>query len=376
MQKIQFDICFEQEKLLTYFNKKENNVLRKKLTQVRNTSNAINGICQGLSTLYLINENKNEGDKLIESMGSALKFIKKQSDIEISLLNKHIVDSLNIQISYERAYNFGNIAHNINSLLIDKKRKNTSPINEIIAIKTDKNSISLEKNVKNGNIKNLHDITHLLKKNISHINKNISFLNNKHEVIELISFYYHLVKKNKEDSIEIYYCHERLDDIIKNKIISNSPLNNEEIKIFLANAFGFISILEVYKNIAKNIAKNINSGLINDINLPICDYTNLQIEGNQSTIEKLKVEIENNLKSNNNYYSLIYHDEHCMAISVKYDTNNHIYKFFDPNRGIKKYDNKNDFLENLKYLLSYHSNKPIPNHIDEFKFKVLSMDPC
>lgn len=89
-----------------------------------------------------------------------------------------------------------------------------------------------------------------------------------------------------------------LHTLIKKKIIYNSPLNNKKIKTSLANAFGFISILEVYKNIAKNI----NLGLINDINLPICDYTNLQIEGNQSTIEKPK--IENNLKSNNDCYSL------------------------------------------------------------------------
>ncbi|MGG4607895.1 hypothetical protein [Providencia sp. Me31A] len=91
-----------------------------------------------------------------------------------------------------------------------------------------------------------------------------------------------------------------LHTLIK-KIIYNSPLNNEKIKTSLANAFGFISIFEVYKNIAKNI----NSGLINDITLPICSYANLQIEGNQSTIEELKTEIKNKLKSNNDYYSLI-----------------------------------------------------------------------
>ncbi|MFP4814838.1 hypothetical protein [Providencia hangzhouensis] len=97
---------FNQDKLLTYFNKKENNALRKKLTQVRNTSNASNGICHGLSNLYLLNENKSDGDKLIESMGAALKSIKAQSyhlknrkpnDVEVSLLNKQIVNGLNIQ---------------------------------------------------------------------------------------------------------------------------------------------------------------------------------------------------------------------------------------------------------------------------------------
>ncbi|MBN7864551.1 hypothetical protein J0M43_21175, partial [Providencia rettgeri] len=161
-----------------------------------------------------------------------------------------------------------------------------------------------------------------------------------------------------------------LNENIKNKIISDLPLDDKEIKIFLANAFEFISKLEMYKNTAKNI----NSGLINDISLPICDYANLQINKNQSNIEKLKADIENKLKYNNDYYSLISYDGHCMAISIKHDKNNYIYKFFDPNRGIKKYDNENDFLENLKHLLSYHSDKPIPNHIDEFKFRVLSMD--
>ncbi len=379
MKKIQFDIPFEQEKLLTYFNKKENDSLRKKLTQVRNTSNASNGICHGLSNLYLLNENKNEGDKLIESMGAALKSIKsqsdrlrnkKQNDVEISLLNKQIVNGLNIQISYERAYDFNKIAHKIDSLLIDKKKNKSSFINKNTDIKIDKNLISLENKEKGRNIRNLYDITHLLKKNISHVNKNVSYLDNKYEIIDLITFYYNLVRKNKEDSIEIYYCHEILNETIKNKIISDLPLDDEEIKIFLANAFGFISKLEMYKNTAKNI----NFGLINDISLPICDYTNLQINKNQSTIENLKAEIENKLKSNNDYYSLISYDGHCMAISIKFDKNNHIYKFFDPNRGIKKYDNENDFFENLKYLLSYHSDKPIPNHIDEFKFRVLSMD--
>ncbi|EKT57816.1 hypothetical protein [Providencia rettgeri] len=144
MNKIKFDIPFEQEKLLTYFNKKENDSLRKKLTQVRNTSKASNGICHGLSNLYLLNENKNEGDKLIESMGAALKSIKsqsdrlrnkKQNDVEISLLNKQIVNGLNIQISYERAYDFNKIAHKIDSLLIDKKRINHHSSIEIQILK-------------------------------------------------------------------------------------------------------------------------------------------------------------------------------------------------------------------------------------------------
>lgn len=78
-----------------------------------------------------------------------------------------------------------------------------------------------------------------------------------------------------------------------------------------------------------------NFGLINDISLPVYDYTNLQIEKNPSSIEKLKTEIESKLKSNNDYYSLVSYDGHCMAISIKHDKNNHIYKFFDPNRGIK-----------------------------------------
>ncbi|EIU7555779.1 hypothetical protein LHV18_05105 [Providencia rettgeri] len=379
MRKIQFDIPFKQEKLLTYFNKKENNALRKKLTQVRNTSNASNGICHGLSNLYLLNENKNEGDKLIESMETTLKSIKSQNsrlknkktnNTEIILLNKNIVNGLNIQISYERAYYFNKIAHEISSLLIDKKRKILPFININTNVKTDKNLTHLENKENDHNIKNLYNITYLLKKNISHINKNVSYLDNKYEIIELITFYYNLVRKNKEDSIEIYYCHEILNETIKNKIISDLPLDDEEIKTFLANAFGFISKLEMYKNTAKNI----NLGLINNISLPIYDYTNLQINKKQSTIENLKAEIENKLKSNNDYYSLISYDGHCMAISIKHNKNNHIYKFFDPNRGIKIYDNENDFLENLKYLLSYHSNKPIPDHIDEFKFRVLSMD--
>ncbi|MEX6038647.1 hypothetical protein [Providencia hangzhouensis] len=379
MKKIQFDIPFDQDKLLTYFNKKENNALRKKLTQVRNTSNASNGICHGLSNLYLLNENKSDGDKLIESMGAALKSIKAQSyhlknrkpnDVEVSLLNKQIVNGLNIQISYERAYDFNKIAHKIDSLLIDNKKKKTSLINKSKDIKVDKNLISLENKENDLNIKNLYDITHLLMKNISRVNKNVSYLDSKYEIIELVTFYYNLVRKNKEDSIEIYYCHKILNENIKNKIISDLPLDDKEIKIFLANAFEFISKLEMYKNTAKNI----NSGLINDISLPICDYANLQINKNQSNIEKLKADIENKLKYNNDYYSLISYDGHCMAISIKHDNNNYIYKFFDPNRGIKKYDNENDFLENLKHLLSYHSDKPIPNHIDEFKFRVLSMD--
>ncbi|MBJ9970363.1 hypothetical protein AB6F64_14160 [Providencia hangzhouensis] len=379
MKKIQFDIPFDQDKLLTYFNKKENNALRKKLTQVRNTSNASNGICHGLSNLYLLNENKSDGDKLIESMGAALKSIKAQSyhlknrkpnDVEVSLLNKQIVNGLNIQISYERAYDFNKIAHKIDSLLIDNKKKKTSLINKSTDIKVDKNLISLDNKENDLNIKNLYDITHLLMKNISRVNKNVSYLDSKYEIIELVTFYYNLVRKNKEDSIEIYYCHKILNENIKNKIISDLPLDDKEIKIFLANAFEFISKLEMYKNTAKNI----NSGLINDISLPICDYANLQINKNQSNIEKLKADIENKLKYNNDYYSLISYDGHCMAISIKHDKNNYIYKFFDPNRGIKKYDNENDFLENLKHLLSYHSDKPIPNHIDEFKFRVLSMD--
>ncbi|MCG5371942.1 hypothetical protein L7834_019890, partial [Providencia rettgeri] len=237
MKKIQFDIPFEQEKLLTYFNKKENDSLRKKLTQVRNTSNASNGICHGLSNLYLLNENKNEGDKLIESMGAALKSIKsqsdrlrnkKQNDVEISLLNKQIVNGLNIQISYERAYDFNKIAHKIDSLLIDKKKNKSSFINKNTDIKIDKNLISLENKEKGRNIRNLYDITHLLKKNISPVNKNVSYLDNKYAIIDLITFYYNLVRKNKEDSIEIYYCHEILNETIKNKIISDLPFADEE----------------------------------------------------------------------------------------------------------------------------------------------------
>ncbi|MBY6330295.1 hypothetical protein E5C03_14255, partial [Providencia rettgeri] len=166
-RKIQFDIPFKQEKLLTYFNKKENNALRKKLTQVRNTSNASNGICHGLSNLYLLNENKNEGDKLIESMETTLKSIKSQNgrlknkktnNTEIILLNKNIVNGLNIQISYERAYYFNKIAHEISSLLINKKRKILPFININTNVKTDKNLTHLENKENDHNIKNLYNI--------------------------------------------------------------------------------------------------------------------------------------------------------------------------------------------------------------------------
>lgn len=134
MKKIQFDIPFEQEKLLTYFNKKENNSLRNKLTQVRNTSNASNGICHGLSNLYLLNENKNEGDKLIKTIASQLKNCNqdkssnkfkllstktKEYNYNISTLNTHLANVLNIQINCSRAYNFNYISYNLDSIIGD-----------------------------------------------------------------------------------------------------------------------------------------------------------------------------------------------------------------------------------------------------------------
>ncbi len=357
---IEFNIKFDQEKLCQYITKKSYSNVVKKLTQVNNISSAYDGICRGLSNSYLLHENSNQGDAFINGINDSLMNIKKtkgklntiernkHKSLKVfskALLNETIADSLNNQINYDRAFNLAKLSHFPSSLEFSENDKNSN---------------------------NLNFIETILNKNKTQINKKFNYLSHENEIIELIKIYYNIAKLAESNLMKNTYPDLRLSTELKNKIINEQILTTDETKEFLKNAFIFNSQLTMQKMTGKKL----NAGTINNKNFPINHSENIFNFPYEINLKKLKENIENKLTISNSYLSLVATKTHCMAISVSFDTTtkNYIYKFFDPNYGIKKYKDKDDFFNSLEELLEYSTNKNSKNR-NEFNELIIECTP-
>ncbi|EJF7713614.1 hypothetical protein M8697_003896 [Providencia rettgeri] len=65
-----------------------------------------------------------------------------------------------------------------------------------------------------------------------------------------------------------------------------------------------------------------------------------------------------------------------MAISIKRNSKNsdYIYKFFDSNKGIKKYKTQESFFDDIEELLSNHSSDKTLIKTLDFPVEIISME--
>ena len=359
---IEFNIKFDQEKLCQYITKKSYSNVVKKLTQVNNISSAYDGICRGLSNSYLLHENSDQGDTFINGINNSFKNIKKikgklntierykHKSLKVfskALLNEIIADSLNNQINYHRAVDFATLSFLPSSLTLSKRDEGSS---------------------------NLDYIETILNENKIKINKKISYINHENEIVELIRIYYKIIKSSSDGLIKNTYPDLRISNELKNKIINEQILTSDEIKNFMENAFIFNS----QYSMQKMTGKKLNAGIINNKNFSISHSENIFNFPYKINLNELRKHIEEQLELNNSYLSLVSREQHCMAISIRSDitTNSYIYKFFDPNYGIKKYRDKNVFFNSLEKMLEYETKitSKNRNNLGEFIIRTMPME--
>ncbi|MGX4746221.1 hypothetical protein [Providencia rettgeri] len=381
MPDIKFDIPFNQNKLITYFKNDKKNIISNKLSLVKNTSHITNGLCYGLSSAYLCNENKNQGDKLIKTIASQLKKCNQDKasnkfkllstkteeyNYNTSTLNTHLANILNIQINCSRAYNFNYISYNLDSIIGDTVSPKLSLDKKISYLNTKEETNPLI--IGNGKNNNLYNILFFLNERKDVINDKILFSKESHEVLKLVNLYYNLLKT---ENIEFYPKSDLNIDIL-HKIKNDIELIETEIIDFLKSSFKFLAKNEMYKNTSKKL----NFGLVNCKERKINDDENLIFDNDLSSIQELKDRIKSIINNEHVFYSLIIYDNHCMAISIKRNSKNsdYIYKFFDSNKGIKKYKTQESFFDDIEELLSNHSSDKTLIKTLDFPVEIISME--
>ncbi len=357
MPNIRFDIPFNQKHILQHISKKPYSDITKKLTQVKNLSSIKKGICRGLSKNYLLHENSNQGDEFIESINSSLRLIKKNKLIlnkiehyknnslkkfNQALLNVHIVDSLNYQINYSKSFYLGRLSSTVPLLKFPKREEMMDNLEYIkLIINKNKNNKSLIKQV---------------------------------NIIELIEIYYKKIQLDNDDLIKSIDIGMELSEEIKLKLVNNINLDFAEVKEFLKHTFVFLS----QYNMHKSTAKKLNAGMINNKDYPINYFENIHYYPDEITLTELRKNVEVTTQDNHDFLSLISIIGHCMAISIKKCNiaGKYAYHFFDPNVGIKKFNNINDFFDNLEELLEYSTGKNIKNRNEsnELIIKLIPME--
>lgn len=183
-----------------------------------------------------------------------------------------------------------------------------------------------------------------------------------------MNLYYNLLKT---ENIEFYPKSDLNIDIL-HKIKDDIELSETEIIDFIKNSFKFLAKNEMYKNTSKKL----NFGLVNCKERKINDDENLIFDNDFSSIQELNDRIKSIINNEMDFYSLIIYDNHCMAISIKRNSTNsdYIYKFFDSNKGIKKYKTQESFFDDIEELLSNHrSDKTLIKTLD-FPVEIISME--
>ncbi|MTC49602.1 hypothetical protein GKR59_08075 [Providencia alcalifaciens] len=332
-----FNINFSQGYFIKFLKEQKTNQFKNKILNVCNQHNVLNGYCFGFSNLYLQSVAKNKEKQFIDAFNNIPS--------DILSINHHRNSPENKEALITKAKKKADF-ENLSSLVINTQTFN---INDAFIVRLKKliKTITKSKNT-HGEItfkEHLNTIIEIL------INKNI---HNKTFSLDERKLYIKTLQEIHIIANELYrHALPNKKSFLFFKTKKNNPLENKSVH--------FKEIIQKIKDNCKIKNGEFTNQDIGKILTYSCLYYNTSIHQNWLEQNDIFSELRSNkelsfyrmqlsdflndefIPNQERYYLILSQKHACAATITKQINGKYEYTFFDPNQGIKYFNNKKDF---------------------------------